>query len=426
MTLAADLTRAEWRARRRTYLVLFLLLGATSGTYFLVLSLIGGMEDRIGRELSDTLVGDLRLTEGKTGLGDGRVMTDYKDRLTGLRYHRPDATVTPRLEVEALFLHDADFTSGIERPNTTRTTGILVGIDAEEGERVAPLRPYVVKGMDLTAAAGRSWTTPRGETLVPVIAGEGFLSASNVKVAEEGFTWEAVYNLTAGRFENGQPVRVRAIVVGSFATGFNIIDRFVVYMPRGDVGYLLGYHPTEPPANVLLAKATDTAGLAAVAGRYNLTAETPLAFRQGYLGPVFTTVKAFAWSLVGVLTLMTAGWIAHTLAHHVASDRRKIATLRAMGIPFRSVAGTYVRLALALGFAAGVAGVAIGAAVGWAAGVAVQAVGGPGSGLLLVPRGSALDAGLMVLLAVVTATAAALLALRRVRGFPIRDALRAP
>ncbi|HWG91771.1 MAG TPA: FtsX-like permease family protein, partial [Candidatus Thermoplasmatota archaeon] len=398
MTVVGDLARAEWRARKRTYVVLLTLLAATSATYFLVLALVGGLEDRIGNELSNTLAGDVRLTEGRSGLGDGTILPDARDRIAGLAYAAPGSRFSPRLETEALFLHGQDFTNVFEEESATRGAGLLVGIDPQADEAVAPIRPYLVGGVDLLHAPA-NLRAPTGERLVPLVVGTAFLESTNVTLAPEGrFAWEAVYNITVGRFENGLPVTVKGIVVGTYATGFNTIDRFVIYAPRGDVAYLLGFHPGEPPANVILVETAHPEAVSKAAGRYNLTAKTPDVFRRDNLGPVFAAVGTFAWILVLVLSIMATGWIAHTLGHHVTSDLRKIATLRAIGIPEVTFVKMYLLLGAALGLLGGLAGVGLGALLAF---VTAQVTSMPGvlpGNIPFTPHASLLEAlGLIAL-----------------------------
>ena len=417
--------RAEWTARRRAYVVLIALLAATSGTYALVLALVGGLEDNIGGELSDNLAADMRVSNGAQGVADGELIRGHQDAMVALRAAADGTRVAPRLEVEGLFAQGGGFQTGrFDDGNASRSAGILIGIEPEADARVTDLRAYLTRGVWI--GEGPTYEAPTGERLVPIVVGERFLETSNATVAIDGeFSWRAVYNVTAGRLENNQLVQVKGIVVGAYETGFRMIDRAVAYAPRDEVARLIGEHPGNPPANVLVVRTPAPDEVAATAERLGLTSMGAEEFRRTYLGPVFTTVRIVAWTIVATLTLMTAGWFAHTLGHHVQADRRKIATLRAIGVPQETFRELYVGLAVGLGFAGGAAGVAAAVALGqlvraatWATGIA-----GPRP---FAPQVTLLEALALVALAVATSAAAAAIALRRLRGQSIRDALRAP
>lgn len=422
MSVASDLMRAEWAARKRAYVVLLVLFASTSATYAMVLALVGGLEDRIGGELSDNLASDLRVSNGAQGVADGDMIPNASDVLLGLRAAAAGTRTAPRLEVEGLFAHGGGFTTGrFEAPNVSRSAGILIGIDPAAEVGVVDLSGYLTRGVWLDAAP--AYETPQGERVTPIVVGERFLETSNATVATGVFSWDAVFNVTAGRLENNQLVTTKAIVVGAYSTGFRMIDRAVVYAPRGEVARLVGQHPGDPPANVILVSARDVGAVSASAHRLGLTTMPAQEFRETYLGPVFTTVRVVAWAIVGVLTMMTAGWFAHTLGHHVAADRRKIATLRAIGVPTQTFAQLYVGLAIGLG----AAGAALGLAAALLLGLVVRAatsalsVAGPRP---FAPQFALAEAVGLVALAVATSALAAVVALRRLRGQSIRDALR--
>lgn len=417
MSLEADLAGAEWRARRRAYVVLAALLAATSGASFLVLSVVNGLEEGIGDELSQTLGGDVRVARGKTGLGDGDLLTAVPDTLAGLHAADPRATLAPRLETQAIFIQDGDFTES--QDPSSRAAAVLVGLDPEADARVVALDDLVVAG-EGRAALSREYRAPTGERLVPILVGEAFLETGNATVAGPSFSWDSVYNFSAGQVENGRLVTARGVVVGVYATGFRMVDRLVVYAPRGEVARLLGHHPENPPANVVLAKTAHPDAVAAGAARLGLGTLEASAFRESYLGPVFLGVRATAWTVAALLALMTAGWVGYTLAHHVQADRAKIATLRAVGIPSRAIGRTYLLVAAVLGGAGALAGI-LGAAL------LSLLVGALARGTQLpAPSPSLLEGVLLALLSGLAALATSRLALRRAVRVSIRDALQAP
>jgi len=420
VSLARDLLRAEWRARRSAYVAMALLLAGTSATSLLVLSSVDGLESGIGREISATLGGDVRVTKGHTGVGDGVLVENEDDIITGLSFDAPGARFSARLETEAIFLHGSDFTSAQDADNASRAAAILVGVDGARDARVVRLGDYVTQGV--TPEAAPAYRTPQGDPLVPLLVGEEFLRGGNLTVANGSFAWSSVFNVTAGHVENGQLVRFRGIVVGAYETGFRMIDRLVVYAPRGDVARLLGHFPTKPSANAILVAAPDPHAVALAARARGLEAIEAPAFRESYLGPVLVAVRATAWIIGGALTLLTAAWIARTLAHQVHADRQRIATLRAIGVPEEAFARLYRTIALALGGVGGALGVAAAWLVGALVTLAVRALGSR----LPTPEPRLWEALALILLSALTAMLAAQGALARVRRVPIRTALESP
>lgn len=417
MSLERELAEAEWRARRPRYVALAALLACTVGAAFLVLSVVNGLEESIGEEISHTLGADVRLARGQAGLGDGAMVRDLRDAMAGLRFADPRAEFAPRLETQAIFLHGSDFTTTSDAP--ARAAAVLVGIDPEADARVADVALLVVEGRG-PEAFGETWRAPDGGRLVPVVVGKTFLETGNVTVFDGTFDWKNVYNISAGHVENGRLVRERAIVVGAYETGFRMVDRLIVYAPRGEVARLLGEFPTEPPANVILARTPDPARLAEAAAAQGWLALPAGEFRESYLGPVFANVRVAAWSIVALLVAMTAGWMAYTLAHHVHEDRRKIATLRAVGIPDRTIARTYLLLASLVAGAAAVAG-----ALGAAALALLMALVARFT-KLVAPAPSIGEALALVVLSLLAAALAVRWAYARAARIPIREALSSP
>ena len=417
MSLERELASAEWQARRGRYVALVALLAATAGASFLVLAVVNGLEESIGAEISHTLGADVRIARGQSGLGDGATIRDVRDALEGLRFADPRAEFAPRLETQAIFLHGSDFTtSGDAR---ARAAAVLVGIDAAEDARVADIGALIVRGRG-PDALDEEWRAPDGGRLVPIIVGFTFLETGNVTVHDGAFSWTSVYNISAGHVENGRLVRERAIVVGAYETGFRMVDRLIVYAPRGEVARLLGEFPTNPPANVILARTIDPdrlVGGAAVQGYIPLASDE---FRESYLGPVFVSVRVAAWSIVALLVLMTAGWMGYTLAHHVHEDRRKIATLRAVGIPDRVIGRTYLALAAALATVAATTGF-LGAALLSLVGVLLSRWTD-----LVAPAPSLVEALALLAFSVLSALLAVRWAYARAARISIREALQAP
>lgn len=417
MSLERELAEAEWSARRQRYVALAALLAATAGASFLVLAVVNGLESDIGEEISVTMGGDLRLTRGRTGLGDGASIEDLRDALAGLAFVDPRASYAPRLETQAILLHGSDFTTAGDAP--TRSAAVLLGIDADADARVTDVSDLLVMGEGMEALA-REWRAPDGERLVPIIVGKSFLENGNVTVWNGTFSWSSVYNLSVGHVENGRLVRSRALVVGAYETGFRMVDHLVIYAPRGEVARLLGGFSTDPHANVIIARTSDAKALAERAVEMGYLAMPAVEFRESYLGPVFVSVRLAAWSIVALLVLMTAGWMGYTLAHHVHEDRRKIATLRAVGIPDRVIARTYLALAGVLSVVAALVGFFAALVLSLAASLAARHT------RVVAPVPSALDALALLVLGVAAALLAVRWAVGRAARVSIREALQAP
>lgn len=417
--LEGELAQAEWRARRSRYLALGALLAATAAASFLVLSVVNGLEEGIGAEISQTLGGDVRIALNKTGLGDGSFIDDYEDVQARLRAVDPRAIFAPRLETQAIFLKDADFTASSDALPGHRAAAVIIGIDAAKDGKVLDMDGLVVDGRAREALA-QEWRGPTGERLVPLLVGRSFLETGNASVYNGTFSWSSVYNFSAGHIENNQMVRSKGIVVGVYETGFRMIDRLVVYAPRGEVARLLGEFPTDPPANVILAKTATPRALADGASERGFEVAVAQDFREAYLAPVFVNVRVAAWAIVALLAVMTAGWMGYTIAHHVHEDRRKIATLRAVGIPARVISRTYLLLAGALAAGGAVMGVLAAIVLGLLAAIATRWTG------LLAPVPSLGEGLLLVGLSLAAALGAVEWAVLRASRISIRDALQAP
>lgn len=421
MTLSRDLLRAEWAARRRGYASLFLLFAATSACFLLTLGFLSGLETRIGGELSENLAGDVRVTREASALADGQPLPAERDMEALIRRADPDARVAHRLEAEGLFLRGAGFTTNRpDAPGVSRSAGILVGVDAaSEGGAFGPDR-FLEAGVALKDAPF-DLVDPTGARLVPIVVGDAFLRTTEASVAGPEFSWDSVINVTAGKTENGRLVGVRCVIVGTYETGFQMIDRIVVYMPRGEVARLLGEHPEDPPSNAALVRTSDPEGVAAVVASAGLDAMGANGFRESYFGPVFRVVRVVAWAILLALTVTMAAWFAHTLSHHVREDRRKISTLRAIGIPSRTLRGTYAVVAGGLSVGGALVGALL-ALVLFPLVALTSRLALPDPPL--VPAVGVVETGALIVLLGVAASAAAQLALWRAFAVTVQAGLR--
>ena len=383
------LVASELRRRARTYALLVAVFVLTSGALGVILGSVAGVMGSIGGEIRETLTSDHRIVRGDpTNLGGGRLFAASDAAIVRLS-QASGATLAARVEVQGLFLHAGEYEDF--------DSGLLVGVDPVRDARVASVDDRVVAGRWLDAE--NLWLD--GTPYPQLVVGEDMLRALNMSIYEEGaqLTGASLLNVTAGRFsaEEGalRPVVKTGVVVGAFRTGFNPIDRRTVYVHADVARELLRAQFDHEVANVLLATGGDADALAAAARAEGFNITSAADFRDHYLSAVVTPLRAFT-ALVTVMVLALAGgWVTHVVAGAVLADRRRIAVLRALGVPSRLIVGPIAATLIgcaALGILLG-----LGAALVLAAAVGVVDVRVPG-----------LDRSLAVALDASTVTAIAL------------------
>lgn len=407
----ALLLRSEAERRRRTYALLFaVFLAATTGLS-LLLGAVAGVEDAVGRGLRDTVTSDHRLAQHRPErLGEGPVFLRASAVAARIAADVPGARAVPRLEFDAVFLHTERYEDF--------ATGLAVGVDPVRDADVARVAPLIVAGRWLDAQNVWIGGTPYPQLVV----GEDMLRGMNLTVFDGELRASNLLNVTAGRFQSegqvSRPVVREGVVVGAFRTGFLPLDRGIVYMHQETARELLRVHLEADAANVVLVAAPPDAAdaLARAAQREGLDHASAREFREEYLNAVFVPLRAFARLVTLVVLALAGGWATHVVVSAVLGDRRRLAVLRALGLPTTLLVGP-VALALLVAAAAGAAlGLTLGALVAWA--LSVAGFRAPGIAALdFVALPSTIDIallGLAVVATVVVAAAGAGLALRRI------------
>jgi ABC-type lipoprotein release transport system permease subunit len=230
----------------------------------------------------------------------------------------------------------------------------------------------------------------------------------------------SLLNVTAGRFsgERGEirPVVRQGIVVGAFRTGFEPVDRRLVYVHLETARELLRMQLDPDPATVLLVDGAADAALRGAAGEVGLRVSSASDFREEYLHAVLVPIRAFKDLVTVVLFAVAAGWVTHVVVDTILTDRRRLAVLRALGVPASLLVSPVAAALLAVASAGTLAGLALAWAVARALGTA--GVRAPGFEHLdfvaTLPPLAALGVALGALAVALVAAGGAALALRRI------------
>lgn len=408
------LLRSELARRTRVYALLLGVFTFATASLVLLLGATNGILDSVGVELEDTLAADWRLADGNPKeLADGRFFPAASALAARIERAAPGSVVVPRLEIQGVFLHTSRFEDF--------DSGLILGVDPARDPDVA--RFPVTEGKALNAE--NVWID--GKPYPQLVVGRDLLDALGMHVYNGTLTEKHVLNVTAGRFSTegavSRPVVREGVVVGTFEAGFSPIDRRTLVMHVDAARALLRMQLDDDPANVLLVRAPAGADVAAAARSESLNATSSREFRDDYLEAVIGPLRVFTALIVALVLALAGGWVANVAAAALLGDRRRIAVLRALGLPTRLVVGP----AAALVVGAGAAGAAIGFALGWLAGRAVEAIdvappGSPRLSLLVhLPASVGVGIALAVLATAALAAWAAAAALRRV---PVTEALR--
>lgn len=402
------LIASELRRRRDTYALLvgvFLLATTALG---LIVGSVNGVLAGVGVEIRDTLSSDARLVRGDaTNLGGGRFVDNADAQASELRA-LSGAAVAPRIEVQGVLLHEGAAYEEFD-------SGLLIGVDPARDALVADVPSRLVAGRWIDAES--VWIG--GAPYAQLVVGADMLRAHGMTVFDGSLRASDLLNVTAGRFDADsgalRPVTKTGIVVGVFETGFNPIDRRTVYLHIGAARELLRAQFEPAAANVLLAKGGDPQALAQAARADGFETASHERFREHYLGAVLAPLRAFTALVTLVVLALAGGWVAHVVAGAVLGDRRRIAVLRALGVPARLVVGPIAVLLLACA-AVGVAlGLAVALATSGALGLVDLRIPGVGPSLrvaLTAAAAATIAAG--VLATALAAAGGAGAALRRV------------
>lgn len=407
------LVASEWRRRRPTYALLCGVFVAATAAIALILGGVQGVLAGVGVEIQETLTSEHRIVLGDPmNLGGARVFAGGDGAAERLR-EASGATVVPRIEVQGVLLHAARYEEF--------DSGILVGIDPQRDALVARVPDRVDAGRWIDAE--NAWI--EGEPYPQLVVGDDMLAALEMRVWTGGPVEPAhLLNVTAGRFSTeageARPVVRTGIVVGTFHTGFNPIDRRTVYLHIDAARALLRAQFDDSAANVLLATGGDADALATAARSESFDVASASQFREHYLSAVLVPVRAFATLVTLVVLGVSGGWVAHVVAQAVLSERRRVAVLRALGLPTRLLVAPPAALLVGGALVGVVAGLLLAALASSVIRLADARIAGLGAAISLPPA----TVGLIALAILATATLAAGAALAAIQRVSPLEALR--
>lgn len=413
---AGILLRSELARRTRVYLLLVGVFAFSTASLVVLLGAANGMLGSVGIELEDTLSAHWRVADGDAKeLAGGRFFLAAGAAAERIERATPGAVAVPRIEIEGVFLQTSRFEDF--------DSGLIVGVDPALDREVAAFEPRITEGRFLDGE--NVWI--EGKPYPQLVLGRDMLEALGMEVFNGTLNPKHVLNVTAGRFstESGSPRPVvrEGVVVGTFELGFSPVDRRTLVLHVAVARELLRMQLDDEPANVILVRAppeADVAGAARAEG-FNVTSSRD--FRDDYLEAVLGPMRIFTVVIVVLVLGLAGGWVANVAASAILSDRRRIAVLRALGLPPRLVVGPVSLAILAAGLVGALAGLALGALAGELVElVDVAPAGSPRLSLRVdLPASVALGIGLAVLATAALAALATSLALRRI---PVTDALR--
>ncbi|MES2153827.1 MAG: FtsX-like permease family protein [bacterium] len=407
------LVRGQWRSRRRRQLA----VGATLAVGLLAVLCVGmlldGAREAIIRPVHDTLSGDVRVTAGSSDLAAGLPWADARPVQAEIRVI-PGAVAAPRWEASHV-------TARQDRVENW-TAGILVGIDPTIVEEQAPLQGYLVWGTTLPTAPP---IDPRTQlAYVPLLVGEEAARRLDLHPGPGGGpNFAEALRITSGRFVSGTsapPLDRPAVVVGVFRSGLDALDRFVAFAPIGDARFLSGRGEGDPSANAIVVHGASLGQVQALG--LGLEAQDADGVARVAMGLVLAVVDVAAIAVLALVTVLLAVLLVREVSLQVARDAPAIAALRAIGVPARTIAGSYTVLAGLTVAGAVATATLVAIAIAWFA----PSISVLGHGLAIhvpwVLRAAPLVA--MAVAAVALAVAAALAASRRLARLNVAEALR--
>lgn len=412
------LVASELRRRRRVFLLVAVVFAGSTASLLLLLGGVEGVEAAVGGEIDATLASDWRVASGRSNeLAEGRFVNASTGLATRLEAAIPGSRASPRIEVQGLFLHASKYEDF--------DAGLIVGVDPATDGRAADVQSRIVEGRWLDAE--NVWI--EGKPYPQLVVGAQMLETIGMRVLPANGTLspENLLNVSAGRFVSQgaevRPVVREGVVVGVFETGFGPIDRYTVYLHIGTARELLRIQTQDEPANVVLLRAPADAPVREAALREGLNASSSAEFRTRYLAAVFEPLDAFGKIVTGVVLTLAGGWVAHTASAAILADARRIAVLRALGVPTRLVLGPVAAVVLLAGAAGAAAGTVVASGVAFVLRPGAVALPGMPRLAFSLAVSPALVAGLVVAV-LATAALASLLAGRALRAIPLTDALK--
>lgn len=325
-------SRHKRRLARTTTVIAVAGISLGVGALIVAMALGNGFRD----ELRDKILrGTAHLTVMRK---DGQPMPDYADVAARVR------------SVEGVRLASATTYDGAVIIGPTGSAyAILRGVDAEEPEALADLRPSLIEGAVESLAS-----TVR--TNVPAIVGSELAARTGLRVGDRA----EVILASSGSNSTRQAVHV----TGISRTGLFEYDSTWVYLPLDEVRAMTtGSHL----GTVISVQASDIYRVKEIGTRVRQTlgnGYTTVDWQEANR-PLFTALaleRRIGFIIIALLIFIAALNITTTLILVVLERRRDIAILSAMGAARRSITSIFVIEGLVVGIIGAVAGVIIGVA----------------------------------------------------------------
>lgn len=335
------LARGQFRARSRRYLLLAMVFAIGLFGFFGLVSVVEGTREAITAPLAATVSGDLRVTRGTADLGAGKGWDDPNAVVQELR--QAGGTVSVRLESTFITVRGESFADN--------SAGLLVGIDPQDPDEAGRIERYMEWGERLS---GREVFAPdTGRAYTPILIGKPTVGRLNLTLPEDGSpVFDDPLTLTSGHLQSGPgslPITLRVVVVGVFDTGLEPLDKFTAFVPIEAARLLLGHNEKDPVVNTFVITGGDIDRAATLAHRLDPETETRTseAFAFDYIGGVLVLAYAAGALTLAVFLAVLLVWLVHETGVLVRADGPIVSSLRAIGVPVRTVVAAYTVLLVA-------------------------------------------------------------------------------
>jgi ABC-type lipoprotein release transport system permease subunit len=298
--------------------------------------------------LRATISGPVRVSQNTSDLGGAPIWQDHRTVQAQLA-RETGAAVVPRFESTYLTIQGQE----IER----WSAGLLLGVDPQVDPSMIELGPYMVWGSTMRYPLVYD---EEGRSYVPFIIGQAAAERLNVTLDASGRpAFDQPLTITSGHtIGTGLvPLTVEAVVVGTFKTGLEPLDKFTAFIPIQQARILAGYAEEDPVANVFLLFGTDADKADAIAeGRLGLHSSTSDEYALSYMGSMLVVLYGAAALGVVLFLVILLVWTVHQTNQFLRQDQAVLASLRAIGIPPRQLQRSYSGLLVAtFGVAGGAA-----------------------------------------------------------------------
>lgn len=352
------------RSQRAWWWATAFLLGTILGGSLAASGVVAGMAAGTEARVADFFTSDVRITlrDGRTGAADGldaNASAALAARLEAAG--GPGTRVLGRLEtqyvlsrrslLEAYFEEDEQYgvvVPGAEAGPDAFGAGLLLGLPSAA---MAPVAAHLV--------AGRM-PLERGRTVELALSLSAFESYLSPEERASLSAWPPAeadlerfgFEVTAGRVAGGglfkDIVRLPARVVGLFASGLDILDRFAAVGTVAAARALVGQDPVWGNANAFAATTNRPDAVRAAAASEGLQAEGADDFAARYVGQLLQVIEAVGVGVTLLLLAFPLFLVWHALQQLLDRQRRQIAVCRAIGVSARDLRLSLARLALHL------------------------------------------------------------------------------